>query len=178
MAPFYLYAESKLRLSGMGWTVLRNGIYLDPLADWAPALAEMGRLPYPVHTGRVAYVSRDDLARASAAACLDDAHVGRVYELTGPQALSMPRLASALSDATGREIRFDCVDENEFAAICRADGVPDLVIDVLASMYRAVDHGEFEQASDDIRLLTGEPPEDAGTWLRRALEAFRAGHGG
>ncbi len=175
MAPFYLYAEAKLRLSGMQWTVLRNGIYLDPLADWAPALAEMGRLPYPVQRGRVAYVSRDDLARASAAACLDDTHAGRAYDLTGPEALSMPGLASALSEATGRAIRFDCVEESEFAGICRADGVPEWDIAVLASMYRAVDNGEFERVSDDIRILTGKPPEAPAAYLRRVLAEPGAG---
>ncbi len=175
MAPFYLYAESKLRLSGMQWTVLRNGIYLDPLADWAPSLAEMGRLPYPVRHGRVAYVARADLARASAAACLDDAHAGRTYELTGPHALSMPELAAALSAATGRPIRFDPVEESEFAEICRTDGVPEFEAAVLTSMYRAVDNGEFAQISEDIRILTGTPPEDAGSYLHEALKGFRTG---
>ena len=51
IAPYLVYAESKLRLSGIDWTILRNGMYLDPLADWAPALAEQGRLPLPRPTG-------------------------------------------------------------------------------------------------------------------------------
>jgi len=104
IAPYLVYAESRLRTSGLGWTILRNGIYLDPLVDWAPALAAMGRLPYPVSRGRVAYVSRDDLARACAAACAHDQHADQVYELTGLRALSMPDLASALTDATGQRV--------------------------------------------------------------------------
>ncbi len=178
MAPFYLYAESKLRLSGMEWTILRNGIYLDPLSDWAPTLARTGRLPYPVRHGRVAYISRDDLARASAAACLDSAHAGHAYELTGPAALSMTELAAALSAATGRAIQFESVEESEFAATCRADGIPDPEIAVLESMYRAVDNGEFERVTDDIRRLTGSNPEDAGAYLSRTLAGLRgSGHG-
>ena len=42
IAPFLLYAESKLRLSGLEWTILRNGMYLDPVAEWLPELVELG----------------------------------------------------------------------------------------------------------------------------------------
>ncbi|MDE0108085.1 MAG: SDR family oxidoreductase [Bryobacterales bacterium] len=174
IAPYLVYAESRLRTSGLGWTILRNGIYLDPLVDWAPALAAMGRLPYPVSRGRVAYVSRDDLARACAAACALDRHADQVYELTGLRALSMPDLASALTHATGQTIRFDEVTEEEFAEICRADRVPESDIAILTSLYRAADHGEFEHVSDDIRLLTGSPPVPAQDYLRESLRRYRA----
>ena len=173
IAPYLLYAESRLRTSGLEWTILRNGMYLDPLVDWAPALAAMGRLPYPVRKGRVAYVSRDDLSRACAAACALDGHAGQVYELTGPQALSMRDLASALTCATGQTIRFDEVTGEQFAEICRADRVPEAEIAILASMYRAVDHREFEHVSDDIRILTGIPPMAAKDYLRESLRTYR-----
>lgn len=174
IAPYLVYAESRLRTSGLGWTILRNGIYLDPLVAWAPALVSMGRLPYPVRSGRVAYVSRDDLARACAAACAQDRHADHVYELTGPRALSMPDLASALTYATGKTIVFDEVTEEQFAEICRADKVPESDIAILTSLYRAADHGEFEDVSDDIRLLTGSPPAAAQDYLRESLRTYCA----
>lgn len=175
MAPYYLYAESRLRLSGLRWTILRNGMYLDPLADWAPALAATGRLPYPVKHGRIAYISRDDLARASAAAVLDDSHSHAVYELTGPEAVSMPELADALSTATGRPIAFDCVTEEEFEAVCRADGLSDSVASILTSMYRAADRGEFERVSDHVERLTGSPASTVADFLRDAVQPDAGG---
>ena len=174
IAPYLVYAESRLRTSGLGWTILRNGIYLDPLVAWAPALAAMGRLPYPVSRGRIAYVSRDDLARACAAACALDRHADQVYELTGLRALSMSDLASALTSATEQTIRFDEVTEEQFAEICRADNVPEPDIAILTSLYRAADHGEFEHVSDDIRLLTASPPMAAQDYLRESLRTYRA----
>ena len=171
IAPYLVYAESKLRVSGMDWTILRNGMYLDPLADWAPELAAQGRLPYPVRHGRVAYVSRDDLARASAGALLQDGHSGQVYELTGARAVSMPQLAAALAAATGASIVFDSVSEAEFVAICRDDGIPESDTAVLASMYRAVDHREFEHVSEHVELLSGSPAEPVESYLRRAIES-------
>lgn len=174
IAPYLVYAESRVRLSGIDWTILRNGMYLDPLADWAPELARQGRLPYPVQSGRVAYISRDDLAMASAGALMQEGHSGRVYELTGPEAVSMPQLASALAVASGTPIVFDCVSESEFEDICRGDGIPDEVIAILASMYRAVDHGEFGQVTGHVELLSGTPAETVESYLRRALDSSKA----
>ena len=169
IAPFLLYAESKLRLSGMAWTILRDGMYLDPLADWAPDLAEMGRLPYPVAQGRVAYIARHDLARALAAVCLNTGHDAAVYELTGPEAVSMPELAAALSEAMKQPLVYNQVTEEEFAALCRTANVPDPVIEVLASMYRAVDNGEFEHVTDHVERLTGSPPQTVAAYLQAVL---------
>jgi len=169
IAPFMLYAESKLRLSGFDWTIVRNGMYSDPLANWAPQLARSGRLPYPVQTGRVAYVCRDDLARACAAVCIEPGHSEQLYKLTGPKAYSMEELADALSQATRSKIRFNPVSEQEFIRVCREDGEPEEMIAALTSMYRAVENGEFEEVTDDIERLTGTPPEAIDRFLARKV---------
>jgi len=171
ITPFLLYAESKLRLSGIDWTILRNNMYVDPIADWIPELVEMKRLPYPVKQGRVAYVSRDDLARASAAACLNSGHSNKVYELSGHDALSMEELANTISRVTGQSVAFDGVTEEEFAEVCRqgTEDMPDFFIEILTSIYRAVDNREFEAVSDHVERVTGTPPETVESYLRRSL---------
>lgn len=167
MAPFYLYAESRLRLSGLEWTILRDGMYLDPVADWVPDLIEMGRLPYPVHSGRVAYVCRDDLARSFAAASLDATHAGKTYSLTGPESLTMIDLAAAISQATGKAIPFETVSEDEFVEICRMGNESEEMIGILLSMYRAVDQGEFAEVTDHVETLTGRHPMSALEYLQQ-----------
>ncbi len=171
VAPFMLYAESRTRLSGLPWTILRNGMYLDPIADWAPELVRMGELPYPVRRGRVAYISRDDLGRATAAAMMDDGHANQTYELTGPEALSMDELAATVSAATGAEIRFESISDERYAQICREgdENVPEYLIPILTSLYHAVDNGEFEAVSDHVRQLSGAPAETAASYLGRVL---------
>lgn len=177
IAPFLLYAESKLRLSGLDWTIARDGMYLDPIADWLPELMRMGRLPYPVREGRVAYLCREDLARALAAACIDERHSQQVYRLTGSRAVSMPELAEVISRVTGKAIRFDSVSEDEFVEICRAGDEPEEMISALLSMYRAVDNGEFEEVTDDVTTLTGRPAESVEAYLERSFRQQSSGGG-
>ncbi len=174
ITPFFLYAESKLRLSGMDWTILRNNLYLDPIADWVPELVTMGRLPYPVKEGRVAFVSRDDLARATAAVCINTGHSEKMYSLTGSAGLSMPQVAEIISRVTGRSVSFDSVTEQEYADVCRRgnEQVPEYLIEILITLYRAVDNKEFENVTDHIEQLTTAPPENAESFLSRTVNVF------
>ena len=171
IAPFYTYAEKKLQASDLGWTILRDGMYLDPVAEWVPDLVRMGRLPYPVKKGKVAYISRDDIARAIVYASVSRRHAGQIYDLTGSEAISMPQLAETISRVTGKSVVFEFVSEKEFTEICRVDDIPESLVGVLISMYRAVDNGEFERVTDHVEVLTGKPPESVESYLRRMVGA-------
>jgi NAD(P)H dehydrogenase (quinone) len=159
VAPFILFAECATRLSGMEWTLARMSLYADPVVEWAPELALTGRLPYPVQNARIAYVTRADVGRALAAIARNSSLSGKIVELTGPESLSMPELASVLSRAVGAEIRFDSVTDDEYREICRQDHVPEEVTEILVTMYHAAEAQEFSHVSTDIEILTGAPPE-------------------
>jgi len=176
ITPYLIYAEMKLRQSRIPWTILRNTMYLDAVGDWMPELVEMKRLPYPVKEGRVAFAGRDDLARAIAAASIKEETVNQIYELTGPESLSMPALAAALSDVTGESIRFDSITDEDYAEICRQghEDVPEPLIRILTSIYWAVENGEFGATTNQIEALTGTSPLPAKEYLKLYWDTIRA----
>jgi len=167
VSPFMLFAEATVRQSGMAWTILRDGLYLDPLIDWVPEILRMGRIPYPAGEGRVAYVTRDDLAAAIAATVRSSGHDERLYKLTGPKAQGFNEIAAIISEVTGTPVRYEPMSEDAFADICREPDAPDYLPTALASLYRAVAAGEFDIVSDDIERLTGRAPESLRAYLER-----------
>ena len=171
ITPFLAYAESALGVSGLRWTILRNGMYSDPLVPYLREIVEMGHIPYPAGEGRISYVSRDDLARASAAALLDDGHAGRAYDLTGPEALSIDKLAGIVTRVTGKPVRYEPASDEEFAEMCREPGIPDYVPWALVTIYHAAAEGFLAPVSYDIERLTGTPSEELESFLRRNYES-------
>jgi NAD(P)H dehydrogenase (quinone) len=167
VAPFYLFGESAVRVSGLEWTIARMSLYLDPVAEWAPELVRMGRLPYPVREGKVAYVTRADVGRGLAAIARDPGLRGEYFELTGPSPVGMPELAAAVSAATGKPIRFETITDDEYRAFCRAENLDEEMTEALVTMYYAVEAQEFAAASSDIARLTGTPAENVVDGLRR-----------
>ncbi len=169
VAAFILFAECATRLSGMEWTLARMSLYIDPVAEWVPELKKMGRLPYPLVNGKIAYITRADVARALAAIARDPKLAGSIVELTGPESLSMPELAQAVSAAAGTEIPFATITEAEYRELCRQDHLPEEVTEMLTSLYRAVEAMEFSHVASDIEKLTGTPPERAADAIARLL---------
>jgi uncharacterized protein YbjT (DUF2867 family) len=50
------------------------------------------------------FVDANDIADIAVAALTDDAHIGQLYELTGPRLLTFPEAIRTIALATGREL--------------------------------------------------------------------------
>lgn len=168
IAPFILFAENLTRNSAMDWAIVRMGLYLEPVAAWAPELIKMGRLPYPVQGGNAAYVSREDVARTLAAVCKDPARRGEIYYASADP-VSMPELAEALSLATGKPIPFNPRSDEEFIEICNMSDEPPFITKVLLSLYKAIQRDEMVSVRSDVAMLTGQPAETPAQFFARVL---------
>jgi uncharacterized protein YbjT (DUF2867 family) len=147
--------EEIIRGSGLRYTFLRDNFYAEVFPFFAD---DAGAIKGPAGNGRVAAVSRKDVAEVAALVLRDPTeHVDRSYDLTGPLALTLEEIAAVLSRVTGRAHRF--VDETmEEARASRAHyGAPDWLVDAWISTYTAIRDGELEAVSDDVPRLLGRP---------------------
>jgi NAD(P)H dehydrogenase (quinone) len=151
--------EEHLRAVAPAWTSLRNSIYADllvqqyvaPTGDAVITNAGQGRAPY---------VARDDCAAAAAAvlASPDGDHVGQVYDVTGPQSLTVADLVPLLSRSVGAELPLvEVTDEQTLAGLVAA-GLPEPVARIFTGFGIALRSGHFDVTSDAVERLTGRPP--------------------
>ncbi len=156
--PDHLGTEQALQASGLTWTILRNNLYAEfQVQEGAPAVAS-GRLFTNAPDGKVAWVSRVDLARAAAAVLTADAgHENAVYELGGAESLTRRDFAAILTEVTGRPVEVVAVNDAGLTAGLEAAGIPDFVATVLASFGAAAREGYLDLPSDIIERLTGQP---------------------
>lgn len=169
VTPFLLFAEAALRTSGLEWTILRNALYADPIAEWVPDIVRMGTIPYPTGDGRCAYVSRRDIGRAGAAVLTTDGHAGQVYHLTGPQALTTADLCATVARVTGEPVEDRNATDEDYVSVCLESGEPEGFTHVLLTLYRTIRDGYCDRTSDDIEQLTGTPAETFEAFLTRRL---------
>lgn len=176
ITPFLLYAESALRSSGLEWLILRRALCIDPLAELTPELVQSGELPYPGHGGHCSFVSRLDVARATAAAARKPELQGEVLELTGPAAITIPEVTNVLSRLTGHSIKFLSVTADDFLQRGVIKGESTSETELRLSLCRGIDSGEFARATDHIERLTGEPAESIFVALKRLLAQHSQQH--
>ena len=147
--------EQHIRASGLQFTFSRQNLYM----DFLPRLAgEDGVIRGPAGSGRAAPVLRDDVGDALVTMLTDGAHAGRIYELTGPEAMTLRDLAALLTELGDRPISY--VDETlEQAQASRAGyGAPAWEVEGWISTYTAIAAGELDVVTDHVARLAGHEP--------------------
>lgn len=148
--------EERIKASGMDYTFLRDNFYL----DFLPLLAgEDGVIRGPAGDGVMAAVARADIARSAVTVLRDPAlHIGRTYDLTGPEDLSLARAAELLTAGTGRTITFHNETVEEAYASRASYGAPPWQVDAWVSTYTAIAAGELAGPTSAVHELTGREP--------------------
>ncbi|GAA4024777.1 SDR family oxidoreductase [Streptomyces plumbiresistens] len=178
--------EQDLRSSGIGFTFLRNHLYAEIVSNiWIAPAAEAGRLEMATGQGSLSPVAKGDVARSAAAVLRDpERHEGAVYEISGPELLSMQDIVRIGSEVHGVPITYAPVSEEERLAFFDSVGLPrtydpDMppspeghmwASDELVTADLAVAGGYQALLSHHVQLLTGREPER----LRTVMERVKA----
>jgi uncharacterized protein YbjT (DUF2867 family) len=93
--------------------------------------------------------------------------VSSVYDLTGPESLSMEEIAAVVAAHQGRPVTYLDETVEEAYASRRRWQAPDWQYDAWVSTYTAIAAGELDGVSDHVRALTGRAPLSLAEHLRR-----------
>lgn len=155
--------EEHVRALGLGHTFLRDSFYLDFLPE---LVGEDGVIRGPAGDGRVAAVTRADIARSAVAVLTDPAaHRDRTYDLTGPEALSFDEVAALLTAHTGRTVTYHDESVEEAYASRLRWPAPQWQYDAWVSTYTAIAAGELSTVTDHVQRLTGRAPTGLASYL-------------
>ena len=158
--------ERHLRRSGIPSVVLRSSVYMSNVLAGAEQVAREGRLSAPAGEARIAMVDPRDVGAAAAAVLSTAGHDGRTYILTGPEAITYAEVATGLSAATGREIDFVHVGDEDARRGMIEDGLPDLIADQVVTLFAMLRAGAAEEVTPMVESLTGRLPRDFATFAR------------
>lgn len=163
-------SEAAVRASGAEWTMLRPAWFnqnFTELPDFTEALAT-GELRLPTGDGREPFIDARDIGEVAAEVLTVPGHEGRTYELTGPKSLTFAEAVGAFAKATGRDLRFRPVTEQEYEAELRDAGLPEVVVELMASLFRVIREGRAEGETDDVRTVLGREPYSFEAWAEES----------
>lgn len=175
-APDHWGTEQALSASSLGWTVLRNAWNFENLAYFLPGALATGEWATAAGEGRIAYIARDDLARAAAIALASDNTTNCVLTLTGERAWSAHDIAARVSALTGKPLSVVDITPEQLVDGLKAHGFPPVLADVFASFDAATAAGDLGAVTDDYAQLTGQSPTPLDAWLPANLALLTTAH--
>lgn len=164
-------SEQALDASGMGYTILRNNFYTEILLNSYEQALKLGSHIHANGQGKVGYVTREDCARAGAAALAADFNGRRVLDITGPDAVSDVDLAHLFSTMAGRSIPNVEITPNAMLTNMTGAGVPQPVAAMYTSFAAGTAKGVADIVSGAFTELTGQPPTTVRDFLAATVPA-------
>lgn len=169
VAPDHRETEAALVASPLGFTVLRNNLYIDLGLPAAKRAVGEGVLVGASGEGRAAFVTREDCARAAAAALAAEFSERRFLDVTGPAALSAADVAAVLAEVSGRPVIARSIPAAALRDGLVAAGIPAGHADVIVSFEVARASGRLATVSTAVRDLTGREPTSVAAFFRAHL---------
>jgi NAD(P)H dehydrogenase (quinone) len=169
LAAEHQATEQALRSSGVPFTLLRNGWYLENYTEHLRTYLEHGAVFGSAEDGRISGATRADYAAAAAAVLTKEGHRGRTYELGGDAAFTMAELAAEITAVSGRSVGYKDLPEDEYAAVLASAGLPEPVAAILADSDRGIARGDLHVTTGDLSGLTGRPTTSMAQAVAAAL---------
>jgi NAD(P)H dehydrogenase (quinone) len=157
MAEEHKATEEAIRDSGIPFTLLRNGWYIENYTEQIGQALDQEAFVGSAEDGRISAATRSDYAEAAAVVLTEDGHEGEVYELGGDEAFTMEELAAEVAEQSGREIVYQDLPAEEYKQVLVDVGLPEGYAEVLADSDEGIADGHLYTESDDLRRLIGHP---------------------
>ncbi len=171
-APDHWGTEQALAASGLATTALRINWYVENLARLLPQALAAGRWFVASGDHRVAYVARDDAARAAAGALWTSDPLDTLYEVSGPHAVTSREIAAIATEATGKRLDVVNVTPEQLQHGLEGAGVPRHMAQMLAGFDAHNLKGFASLVTDAVRRLGGGvQPRDISVVLPPLLRA-------
>lgn len=163
-------AEAALRACGIPWTIVRASWFNQNFSEgYLRDGIIAGELALPAGDVREPFVDAEDIAEIAAAALIDARHAGKLYEVTGPRALTFAEAVTDVAAAIGRPVRYRRIPVAEFATRLREQQLPDDLVTLLCELFTVVLDGRNTAMASGVEAALGRPPRDFAEFVREAV---------
>jgi uncharacterized protein YbjT (DUF2867 family) len=169
---YHAVVEQAIQLSGMAFTFLRPNLFMQGLLGFRASITEQGKFFAAVGDARVSAIDIRDIAAVAAAALTGSGHAGKIYTLTGPEALTHPEMADKLAIALGRSVTFIDVPPAAMRDALIQFGFPIWQADGLIEDYAHYSRNEASVVTTDVQDVTGSAPRDFSTFAHDYATVF------
>ena len=151
--------EQFIKDSGLTYTILQNGIYLEMIPAFAgEKVAETGVIVFPAKEGKASWVLREELTEAAAHVLTTQGHENMSYTLTNTESTSFQDIAREFSGKLGKDVRYQSPPVEEFQSTLKRFGVPEVYIGLFTAWSGAIAQDMLDVNDATLASFLGRKP--------------------
>jgi uncharacterized protein YbjT (DUF2867 family) len=172
-ARWHRAVEKAIEKSGVPFTFLRPTGFMQNFANYSGDMIRNQGAFYQPTDPKVSHVDVRDIAAVAVTALTTRGHEGKIYELTGPEALTNTQIADKLSRVTGRTVKFVKIPPEAARQGMLDMGMPEYYVDAVLDLQRFYDTGITQKVFPDVERVIGRKPHTFDDFARDHAQAFQ-----
>lgn len=163
-------AEAVLEHSGLSWNVVRASWFAQNFSE-SFMLDDIlaGELVLPAGDIVEPFIDADDIAEVAVAALTRAELYNRLFEVTGPRALTFAQCVNEISEATGVRLKYTCVSVDDYIHGLKEQGAPEDMQWLLRQLFTEVLDGRNSQVMPGVEQALGRPATDFKAYIKKAI---------
>ena len=163
-------AEQILKASGLSWNVVRASWFAQNFSE-SFMLEDIlaGELVLPAGSIAEPFIDVDDIAEVAVAALTQREHRNRLFEVTGPRALTFAQFVEEISRAVGYEIRYTQVPVDAYIDALKEQGIPEDLQWLLRELFSVVFDGRNCNVMPGVEEALGRPATDFRAYIDKTV---------
>ena len=163
-------AELVLEESGLDWNVVRANWFMQNFSESFMIEGILnGELMLPAGDIVEPFVDVDDIADVAVATLTRPELRNRVFEVSGPHALTFAECVEAISEATGYPVKYTRIPIESFIEGLRTEGAPDELLWLMRELFNVVFDGRNSSPTAGVEEALGRPATDFSEYLRKVM---------
>jgi uncharacterized protein YbjT (DUF2867 family) len=165
--------EKHLEDSGMTWTHIRPAHFMQMYLLEAPTVIAQDAFFIPMDDAFIAPTDVYDIVKVFHTVLITEGHEGKIYELSGPDSMTMNDIAAQLSKALGRTIHYVNVTPEQERQQLVSFGMRGQLADAVNELYSERRKGSESKVLLETYKLFGMRPTTFAEFVTQNMEVFK-----
>jgi len=165
-------AEAILKASGLSWNIVRASWFCQNFSESFMLEGILaGELVLPAGDTVEPFIDADDIADVAVAALTEPRHRNKLFEVTGPRALTFTQCIQEIAEALGRPLKYTRVPIDAYINALREQGVPEDLQWLLRELFTVVFDGRNCKVMPGVEEVLGRPATDFKTYVQKTIQS-------
>lgn len=165
-------AEQILKASGISWNIVRASWFAQNFSESFMLEGILaGELVLPADDTVEPFIDVDDIADVVLAALTQPGMRNKLFEVTGPRAMTFAQCVAEISEATGYPVKYSPVPIDTYIDALKEQGAPEDLQWLLRELFTVVFDGRNSNVMSGVEEALGRPATDFKTYVQKTIDS-------